>query len=137
MFWRQVITGFMMVGWAVPHALGQADTQSLANQRWFEVRTAHFNVYSCGQTQEVFKLSARLEQFHDAYSLLAGAQAVTSPPIIVMAFPDNQSMQSFRPLYQGQPINLSGFFKRGEDENLIALALSGTNRVSLAVIFHE
>lgn len=127
----------MMASWAVSHAHGQVDAHSLANQRWFEVRTAHFNLYSCGQTQEVFKLSARLEQFHDAYSLLAGAQAVASPPIVVMAFPDNQSMRPFLPLYQGQPINLSGFFERGEDENLIALALSGTNRVSLAVIFHE
>src|SRR5258708_34782885 len=111
----------MMVSWAVPPALGQVDAHSLANQRWLEVRTAHFNLYSCGQTQEVFKLSARLEQFHDAYSLLAGAQSVTSPPITVMAFPDNQSMQPFLPLYQCQPISLSGFFKRGEDENLIAL----------------
>jgi tetratricopeptide (TPR) repeat protein len=137
MVWRQVIAGFVMLSWAVPQAPGQADAPSLTNQHWFEVRTAHFNLYSCGQTQEVFKLSARLEQFHDAYSLLAGAQAVTSPPIIVMAFPDIHSMQPFLPLYEGKPINLSGFFKRDDDENLIALALSGTNRVSLAVIFHE
>src|SRR5260370_30758690 len=115
MVWRQVITGFMMVSWAVPPALGQVDAHSLANQRWFEVRTAHFNLYSCGRTQEVFKLSARLEQFHDAYSLLAGAQAVTSPPIIVMAFPDTHSMQPFPPLYPCHPFNLSGLFKRRED----------------------
>ena len=137
MIWRRVITSLMAVIWTVPQAFCQADVHSLADQRWFEVRTAHFNLFSCGQTQEVLKLSARLEQFHDAYSLLAGAQAVTSPPITVMAFPDNQSMQPFLPLYQGQPISLSGFFKRGEDENLIVLALSGTNLVSLTVIFHE
>ncbi|HEX4645962.1 MAG TPA: hypothetical protein VH598_10165 [Verrucomicrobiae bacterium] len=137
MVWRQVITSFMILSWGVAQAVGQPDAHSVANQRWFEVRTAHFNLYSCGEGQEVLKLSARLEQFHDAYSLLAGAQAVTSPPITVMAFPDHQSMQPFLPLYQGQPISLSGFFKRGEDENLIVLALSGTNQVSLAVIFHE
>jgi tetratricopeptide (TPR) repeat protein len=108
----------------------------LAQRRWFETRTAHFNVYSCGSTQDVARVSARLEQFHDAYAQLAGAQAVASPPITVMAFPDVKSMEPFLPLYQGKPINLAGFFRRGNDENLIVLALSA-NEGGLDVIFHE
>jgi tetratricopeptide (TPR) repeat protein len=115
----------------------QSDTDGLVQQPWFEVRTAHFILYSCGSIQEVRKLAAHLEQFRDAYSLMAGAQTVASPPIVVMVFPDASSFRSFKPLYQGQPGYMSGFFHTGSDENLIALALASNDRNSMEIIFHE
>jgi tetratricopeptide (TPR) repeat protein len=120
-------------------APAQSNDVPLVQRRWFETRTAHFNIYSCGAPQDVYKLSARLEQFCQAYTLMAGAQAVASPPIVVMAFPDHETMKPFLPLYQGQPANLAAFFQRGSDENLIVLALPGTNSAytDMEVIFHE
>jgi tetratricopeptide (TPR) repeat protein len=118
-------------------AAGRAQENSLAQRRWFEARTAHFHTYSCGPTQEVAKLAARLEQFHEAYAVLAGAQAVASPPVVVMAFPDHESLEPFLPVYQGKPANLAAFFSRGSDENLIALSLSRTGLGSLETVFHE
>jgi tetratricopeptide (TPR) repeat protein len=118
----------------------QSNDVPLVQRRWFETRTAHFNIYSCGAPQDVYKLSARLEQFCEAYTLLAGgAQAVASPPIVVMAFPDHETIKPFLPLYQGQPANLAAFFQRGSDENLIVLALPGANSAftDMEVIFHE
>jgi tetratricopeptide (TPR) repeat protein len=120
-------------------AITQTNDLPLVQRQWFETRTAHFNIYSCGAPQDVYKLSARLEQFCQAYTLMAGAQAVASPPIVVMAFPDHETMKPFLPLYQGQPANLAAFFQRGSDENLIVLALPGTNSAftDMEVIFHE
>jgi tetratricopeptide (TPR) repeat protein len=117
----------------------QRDVDPLAQQQWIETRTAHFNIYSPGNSPEVGRLAARLEQFCQAYSALVGSQAVASPPIVVMAFPDHQSMRPFLPLYQGRPANLAGFFNRGSDENLIVLSLPPKNSSSLGleVIFHE
>ena len=136
-----------MLAWLVPICLSlsiscvlaQSGGDALLQRGWFETRTAHFNIYSCGAPQEVNGLAARLEQFCEAYTLLAGAKAVASPPIVVMAFPDPDSMKPFLPLYQGKPANLAGFFKRGNDENLIVLALPPTNSAftGLEVIFHE
>jgi tetratricopeptide (TPR) repeat protein len=121
---------------AASMALGQPDDE-LLRRHWFEARTEHFHIYSCGSTQAVARLAARLEQFREAYGVLAGAQAVASPPIVAMAFPDRASMVPFLPLYQGKPANLSAFFRRGSDENLIVLALSGTGADALEIIFHE
>jgi tetratricopeptide (TPR) repeat protein len=121
-------------------APAQSNAVPLVQRQWFETRTAHFNIYSCGAPQDVYKLSARLEQFCEAYTLLAGgAQAVASPPIVVMAFPNHETMKPFLPLYQGQPANLAAFFQRGSDENLIVLALPDTNSAytDMEVIFHE
>src|SRR6185369_15708476 len=87
----------------------------------------------------VYTLAAHLEQFSEAYAALAGAQAVASAPIMVMAYPDQESMKPFLPVYNGQPASLSGFFKRGSAENLIVLALPDTNSTftRMEVIFHE
>jgi len=100
-------------------------TAPVVQQHWFEARTAHFNIYSCGPTQEVARVGGRLEQFRDAYSMLAGVEAVASPPIVVIAFPTHEALEPFLPLYQGKPANLAAFFHRSSDENLIALSLTG------------
>ena len=46
-------------------------------------------------------------------------------------------MQPFLPLYQGKPANLTAFFSRGSDQNLIVLNLAGSGDGSLRIIFHE
>src|ERR1035438_1477579 len=122
---------FLVLAFAALTTAGQTADDALVNQHWFEARTTHFRIYSCGSTQAVASLATRLEQFHDAYSLLAGAQAVASPPIIAVAFPDYAAMKPFLPLYQGQPENLAAFFIRGNDENLIMLHLAGSSDDSL------
>ncbi len=118
-------------------AFGQPDSSALAQRPWLEARSAHFITYSCGSTQEVARLTARLEQFREAYSVLAGGQAVASPPVVVMAFPDHATLRPFLPLYQGKPANLAAFFRRGSDENLIVLSIAGQATGSLQLIFHE
>src|ERR1039458_6792604 len=127
----------LLLAWAAASAPGQPVPLPLTHPHWFEARTAHFNIYSCGSTQEVPRVAGRLEQFREAYSLLAGAQAVASPPIVVMAFPDLASMRPFLPLYQEKPANLTAFFNRGSDQNLIVLPLSDSEAGSLKIIFHE
>ena len=94
----------VLLAFVVCAAPSQTNDVSIAQRRWLETRTAHFNIYSCGAPQDVYKLAGRLEQFCEAYTLLAGAQAVASPPIVVMAFPDHESLKPFLPLYQGQQI---------------------------------
>jgi tetratricopeptide (TPR) repeat protein len=129
--WPLLLLSFLAAG----RSAAQEDLSPLLQHHWFEARTAHFNVYSCGETQRVSRLVARLEQFRLAYSLLAGAQAVASPPIIVIAFPDIDSMRPFRPVRDGKPANLTAFFHRGSEENLIVLPL--TDSISLQAILHE
>src|ERR1041385_2375843 len=118
-------------------APAESDPHPLLKRVWFEAHTPHFTMFSCASTQEVARAGARLEQFREAYSSLAGAQSVASPPIAVMVFPSHTSMEPFLPVYQGKPANLAAFFHRDSDENLIALYVSGTNSGSLENVFHE
>src|SRR5580692_648326 len=122
---------------AVYPAFAQDDAQAIAKKPWYEASTAHFNIYSCGNVQDTYRLAARLEQFCRAYAMLAGKDAVESPPIVVLAFPDHDSMKPFLPLYNGRPGNIAGFFTRGSDENLIVLSLPNADDPDMDVIFHE
>lgn len=114
-----------------------SEMRTVARKHWFAVHTAHFSIYSCGEAPEVHHLGEMLEQFHDAYSQLAGAQAASSPPVIVMAFPDRKDMEPFLPLYKDKPANMDAFFHHGAEENLIVLSLSNLDPSSLRTIFHE
>jgi len=136
LFW---IPAALLAWGIVPMSSAGADDVPLVRRQWFEARTAHFNIYSSGTPQEVNKVGGQLEEFCEAYALLAGSQAVASPPIVVMAFPDHETMKPFLPLYHGQPENLAGFFQQGNDENLIVLSLPepGAASMDMAVVFHE
>src|SRR3954471_15365278 len=59
-------------------AHAQSDLSPLAKRPWIEARTTHFAMFSCAPTQQVARVGARLEQFREAYSSLAGAQSVAS-----------------------------------------------------------
>lgn len=118
-------------------AFGQNDSTPIEKRAWYETRTAHFNVYSCGDLQSTYRLAGRLEQFCRAYSQLAGKDAIASPPIVVLAFPDHDALKPFLPLYNGRPANIAAFFTRGSDENLIVLSLPGADSPDMDIIFHE
>lgn len=129
----------VLLGTTLSASAGQRDIVPLEQRQWFEVRTSHFNIFSCGEAKEVYKLAGRLEQFCKVYAQLAGAESVESPPIAVIAFPDHKSLMPYLPLYHGKPSNIAAFFKRSSDENLIVLSLpeSGSPYTGLEIIFHE
>src|SRR5580704_3524251 len=128
---------YFIVLLAISTSLRAQNDDALVHQRWAEARTAHFIVYSSGPAREIAKIAARLEQFHQAYGLLAGADAVVSPPVTVIVFPDHAAMKPYLPLYNGKPSTIAGFFHHGANEDMIVLSLHGTNEVSLQTIFHE
>jgi tetratricopeptide (TPR) repeat protein len=134
-FW--ILTVLLALGIFPVHA--QSPNVPIVQRQWFGARTTHFYIYSCGAQEKVFRIAGQLEEFCETYSQLAGAQAIASPPIVVMVFPDHESMKPFLPLYRGQPENLSGFFQHDADENLIVLSLpqAGAALVDMSVVFHE
>lgn len=123
----------------LPSARAQTADTDITARPWTETRSAHFSVESCGSARDVNRLIGRLEQFCQAYAELAGAEAVDSPPIVVLAFPDHAALEPFLPLYDGRPANMAAFFHHGLDENLIVLSLPepGQPDADLRVIFHE
>ena len=132
---RRLLPLFVLLA-VFPLCAQTADTP-IAQRPWYLTRTAHFNIYSCGDWQDTYRIAGQLEEFQRAYAMLAGKNATASPPIVVLAFPDHETMMPFLPQYQGHPGNFAGFFTRGSDENLIVLAAPESDSRGMEVIFHE
>jgi tetratricopeptide (TPR) repeat protein len=108
-----------------------------AKDKWINVRTKRFNIVSNADSDDARNLALKLEQFRTVFSKLFKVEEMSPVPITVLAFKSDGSFIPFKPLYNGKPANVGGYFQRGEDENIIALNLSTTDEYPLRVILHE
>jgi tetratricopeptide (TPR) repeat protein len=108
-----------------------------AKDKWINLTTRNFNIISNADEGATRKLALKLEQFHYVFSKLFNLPAVRPLPTTVMVFKNDGSFKPYKPLYNGKPANLAGYFQQGEDENLIALDISANEQRPMSVIFHE
>ncbi len=79
-----------------------------------------------------------LEFFHAAFGRLVSRSVFdASVPTTVIVFRDEASFIPFKPLYQGRPQNVAGYFQPGEDVNYIAISLDEDARLPFSTAFHE
>ena len=109
-----------------------------AKDKWFSLRSKNFNVVSNADEGDTRKLILKLEQFRFVFSQLLKSSNTSPLPITVVVFKNDDSYKPFKPVYNGKPANVSGYFQRSDDENLITLDISARSQEHpLAVIFHE
>jgi tetratricopeptide (TPR) repeat protein len=118
-------------------AVALSATPAQAKDKWINLTTKNFNIISNADEGETRKLALKLEQFHYVFSKLFNLPAVRSIPTTVMIFKSDGSFKPYKPLYNGKPANLAGYFQPGQDENLIALDISANDQRPMAVIYHE
>jgi len=89
---------------AAAAAAGQPETLSLAQQHWYEARTAYFHIYSCGPTQEVARVAMRLEQFRNAGMRFSGFSPDGLVEIIEVPSHPWFLATQFHPEFQSRPL---------------------------------
>ena len=105
---------------------------------WRSVRTNHLFVIGNADAEKLRQVAAWLEFFHSAFARLVSRNVLeSSVPTTVIIFRDDASFMPFKPLYQGRPVDLVGFFQPGDDVNYIALSLDPDNRDPFSTAFHE
>ena len=105
---------------------------------WRSVRTNHLFVIGNADPEKLRQVAAWLEFFHSAFARMVSRNVLeSSVPTTVIIFRDDASFQPFKPLYQGRPANLAGFFQPGDDVNYIALSLDENDRNPFSTAFHE
>jgi tetratricopeptide (TPR) repeat protein len=108
-----------------------------AKDKWINLSTKNFNIITNADEGESRKLALKLEQFHYVFSKLFNLSLTRRIPTTVMVFRNDGSFRPFKPLYNGKPANLAGYFQPSQDENIIALDISANEQRPLSVIFHE
>jgi Tfp pilus assembly protein PilF len=110
--------------------------QVAAKDKWINLQSKNFNVVSNAGEEETREVLLKLEQFRFAFSKIFKAQ--NTVPITVMVFKSDGAFKPFKPLYNGKPANVSGYFQRTTDEDLIAMNIDArSEEYPLKLIFHE
>ncbi|HET7114718.1 MAG TPA: DUF1570 domain-containing protein, partial [Pyrinomonadaceae bacterium] len=105
---------------------------------WRSVRTNNLLVIGNADPEKLRQVAAWLEFFHSAFARLVSRNVLdASVPTTVILFRDEASFTPFKPLYQGRPANVAGFFQPGEDVNYIAISLDPSERDPFSTAFHE
>src|SRR5689334_9648153 len=96
---------------------------------WRSVRTNNLLVIGDADPEKLRQVAAWLESFHSSSARLVSRNVLNSSvPTTVIIFRDDASFTPFKPLSQGRPANISGFFQPGDDVNYLALPLDPTGR---------
>src|ERR1041384_4346498 len=104
---------------------------------WHSVRTNHLFVIGNADPESLRRVAVWLEFFHAAFARVISRNVIdSSTPTTVIVFGDDESFTVFKPVYQGRPRNVSGFFLPGDDVNYIALSLDPRGD-PYATAFHE
>ena len=109
-----------------------------AKETWTSVRSKHFFLVGNASERDIQKVATKLEQFRDIFSRLFTKANLNLPvPTTVIVFKSDGAYRPFKPLYQGKPSDVSGYFQSGEDVNYITLTSELREANPYAVIFHE
>jgi tetratricopeptide (TPR) repeat protein len=127
---------------ARPGSAAPAPLGPVAKDRWIKAQSKHFTLIGDATEQEIRGVGTRLEQFREAftqiYSQLLYLSAVKSSiPITVIVFRNDEAYRPFKPVYQGRPADVTGYFHSSGDTGYITLAAGQGERNPYAVIFHE
>jgi tetratricopeptide (TPR) repeat protein len=107
-----------------------------AAQQWVEVRSKNFSLITDAGEKRGREVVRHFEQMHAAFGALFQRTKVQTPaPLEIIAFRDSKQMRPYLPLWEGKPVEMSGFFQSSEDVNFIALDLSSGG--GWRVVFHE
>ena len=119
-------------------ALAVAPAPASAKDNWITVRSTNFFLVGNASEKEVRQVATRLEQFRDVFSKLLPGMHFTSPvPTTVIVFKSDSSYKPFKPLINGKPDKVAGYFQAGPDVNYITLTTEKLSENPYAVIFHE
>jgi len=108
-----------------------------ADAKWTQVRSTNFIFIGDASEGQIRRIAQKLEQFREVMlKALPGATAASPVPTVVMVFATDRSLRPVAPLFNGNPIELAGYFQPGEDVNYIAIDAEYIDPALLA-IFHE
>ena len=126
-----------LIRWLVVALLSSIGMGAFATeQTWIEVRSPHFALITDAGEKRGREVLQRFENMRTAFGVLFKKANVSVPiPMQIVAFRNTSELRKYAPLWNGKPIELSGFFQGASDKNFIALDLSSEG--GWAVAFHE
>jgi len=110
---------------------------SAQSKSWIRIKSASFTLIGDADEKDLKRVAWRLEQFRAAVLRLLNGRQDAAGPITVIVFRNESSYREYKPLYQGRPTSVTGYFQASDDKSYIALASRSREGDLYPVIFHE
>jgi tetratricopeptide (TPR) repeat protein len=127
------ISKALLCAWIAVVVTGVSNAYSA--DKWLSIRSKNFILVGNASESSIRRVGRTLEEFRAGFAILFPAIGQqSSPPITVVVFKDDLSFRPYKPVYQGKPANIAGFFQSGQDANFIALT---GDAQTPRIIYHE
>lgn len=129
---------FAFVVAAVLFASGTQSLQAAPKSGWTSLRTKHFLLIGNADELQIRLIATQLEQFREAFAREFKGAALNSPlPTTVVVFKSEGAFRPYKPLFEGRPADVDGYFQAGFDVNYITLTVGARAENPYSMIFHE
>lgn len=109
---------------------------ALAGSPWIEVRSEHFTVLTTAAERPAREWTLAMEQFVSSLRSALGDTGRRSP-VTVLLFNKEREFRLYKPMENGKPQDVNGFFVRARDISIIAESLSARSTEARRLIQHE
>ena len=110
---------------------------SEAAAKWTRLSSEHFVFVGDTSERELRDMAQRLELFREVVTrIFSKSTTASSIPTVVVVFQNAKSMAPFRPMFEGKPVELAGYFSPSDDANYMAVNAE-QDSLAYGVIFHE
>ena len=104
--------------------------------RWIEMRTPTFTLFSNAGLAETRTIAIDLEAFHSVLAEMNGGELDAPARIRIFVFRDDTTFAPYSIRFGGRPAVVGGYFLSGPDGGVIAIN-AGSNQDPSEVVFHE
>src|SRR3954463_7166503 len=111
-----------------------------AKDTWTSVRSQNFSLVGNASEKEIRQVATRLEQVREGVTKLFPTLNFTTPvPTTVVVSKNDAAYKPFKPLADGKPVEVAGYFQPGQDVNYITLTpeRAGGAENPYGTIYHE
>jgi tetratricopeptide (TPR) repeat protein len=109
---------------------------ALAEARWTRLRTQHFELVGDVSERQLRQVGLRFEQFQETFGRLFPGMRQAPAPVVIVVFGSRRAYLPLMPLYNGQRVDVGGYFISRPDVNYITLNVEGGESF-YPIIFHE
>ncbi len=106
-------------------------------EKWVAVQSPLFTVLTPAPEATARRWAVELEQFRRAMQLVVDVPEQQLQPVTVLLFPRDRELRPFKPLENGKPEEIGGFFVHVGGTHALALALDYDERTTRQLVFHE
>ncbi|MBX3738040.1 MAG: hypothetical protein KF715_15205 [Candidatus Didemnitutus sp.] len=106
-------------------------------EKWIAVQSPLFTVLTPAPAATARRWAVELEQFRRAMQAVVSVPERQLQPVTVLLFPRDRDLKPFKPLENGKPEEIGGFFVHVGGTHALALALDYDERTARQLVFHE